>query len=366
VLERDELEHLGVVAARLEQERAHAVGHHLGFLAEVDAVAKQPREQARPRDPRAQLLVAARRADQDPGAGAQAKIDRVIGGGVARVQRDHHVHRRRRDAAQIALDEGQADAAGTLGDAVAQRDQVGAQLDADDPRHAAEAAAQMLVHGEGQVALAAAVVDDADRLGADRRRRGQRVERVIEDLEELLDLAPLARHRRHQPMRAVGDPELGPERQIERQPSFARAVVRRHGDALPPGVVDVRRRPLVPSQRDLALLADEQLRVAAGRVQRRVREGRRAERIDEGRDRGDAFVDRLVGRDVARRMGGDERQRPLALQRDEANADRLRLAARGAILGENERLERSVVDARAQRGKERGERRRTGRWRGRR
>src|SRR6187455_1602306 len=82
VLERDELEHLRLVAAGLEQQGAHAVGHHLGLLAEVDAVPQQPREQARPRELWPELLVAARRADEDRGACAHAEVDRVIGRGV--------------------------------------------------------------------------------------------------------------------------------------------------------------------------------------------------------------------------------------------------------------------------------------------
>ena len=43
-----------------EGKRAQAVGHHLGFLAEVDAVSKQRRERSRARHLRPQLLVAAR------------------------------------------------------------------------------------------------------------------------------------------------------------------------------------------------------------------------------------------------------------------------------------------------------------------
>src|SRR6478735_9940460 len=54
VLERDELEHLRLVASGLEQQGAHAVGHHLGLLAEMDAVPEQPGEQARPRELRPQ------------------------------------------------------------------------------------------------------------------------------------------------------------------------------------------------------------------------------------------------------------------------------------------------------------------------
>ena len=96
-------------------------------------------------------------------AGAQAEVERVVGRRVAGVQGDHDVDRFGREAAQVALHEAQALASRSLGGAVAQLDQVGAQLDAGDLRRHAEAAAQVLVHGEGEVALAAAEVDDAQR-----------------------------------------------------------------------------------------------------------------------------------------------------------------------------------------------------------
>src|SRR5664280_354817 len=60
VLERDELEDLGRVADRLEQQHAQAVRHHLGLLAEMDAMAQQGLERPRARHLRPQLLVAAR------------------------------------------------------------------------------------------------------------------------------------------------------------------------------------------------------------------------------------------------------------------------------------------------------------------
>src|ERR1019366_9464081 len=59
VLQRDELEHLGLVTCGFEQQRAQAVGHHLRFLSEVDAMAKQRPERRRARHLRAQFLVTA-------------------------------------------------------------------------------------------------------------------------------------------------------------------------------------------------------------------------------------------------------------------------------------------------------------------
>jgi hypothetical protein len=75
---------------------------------------------------RAQLLVAAGRAADDRRAAADAHVDGVIGGGVAGVQRDHHVHRARRIAAHVALLEAQALQAEPADDAVAQAHHVGA------------------------------------------------------------------------------------------------------------------------------------------------------------------------------------------------------------------------------------------------
>src|SRR5450755_1152879 len=44
VFQRHEFEHFGVVASGFEQQGAKAVGHHLGFLAEMDAVTEQGAE----------------------------------------------------------------------------------------------------------------------------------------------------------------------------------------------------------------------------------------------------------------------------------------------------------------------------------
>ena len=195
-------------------------------------------------------------------------------------------------------------------------------------RRDAEAPAQVLVDGERQVALAAAVVDDADRRRAVAARRAgkassawSRTSRNLSICRHLRAIDGTSRWLR------VGDAELGQERQVERQAARARAVVRREASTSP---ARRRRRPavarvaaLVPAQRRLALLADEQLRVAAGRVQRRVRERGRVGRVERGGDLGDAVVDAEIAGHVARRVGRDERQRRLALQRDQADANAL-------------------------------------------
>ena len=212
----------------------------------------------------------------------------MVGRGVARVQRDHDVHRRRRDALQVALDEREAGAVRARGDAVAELDQLGAQLDAGDLRRDAEAAAQVLVDGEGEIALAAAVVDDAQRArrrGAFSRRR-QRIERVVEDLEELVDLAPLARHRRNQAVARVGEAELDQPGQIERQAARALAIVRRLGRQRRRRAVGIGRADM-PPQRRTTLPADEQMAVGAVRAQRRMGERRGARRVEMLGDGGD-------------------------------------------------------------------------------
>jgi hypothetical protein len=74
---------------------------------------------------RPQLLVAARRGDQDPGVGAQAEVERMVGRGVAGMERDHHVDRSRLEAAQVTLDEAQSLAARPGRGGIAEGHQVG-------------------------------------------------------------------------------------------------------------------------------------------------------------------------------------------------------------------------------------------------
>ena len=185
---------------------------------------KQRPERRRARHLRAQFLVTAGRADKHLRAGAQAEVDGVVGRRVAGVQRDHDVDRFRFETAQVALHKTQPFAARAFSGAVAEIDEIGAQFDARDLGRDAEAPAQMLVHGKGEIALAAAEVDDANR-SAGAKRGG--VQCAIEHLQKLVDLFPLARHRRNEAMSRVGDAEIDEKGQVERQRATLRSVVRR-------------------------------------------------------------------------------------------------------------------------------------------
>ncbi len=163
VLQRDELEHLGLITAGFEVQRTQAVGDHFRLLAQVQAVLQHRLEQHRALDLQTNLFVAARRAHDDRRAGADAGVDRVIGGDVAGMQGDHHVQFARRDAAHIPAFEHQPRVFQARSGGVAQGHHVFAQL---DTRHFAlglEGVAQVIVDSEGQVALARTKVGNTHR-----------------------------------------------------------------------------------------------------------------------------------------------------------------------------------------------------------
>ena len=145
---------------------------------------------------RAQLLVAARRATMIAGAGAHAEVDRVVGRGVAGVQRDHHVDAPRRVPAHVALLEAQAGACRARRRRRCRDATRSARSSTPvDFGATAEASAQVVVHGEGQVALAGAEVDDADRrraFAAQRRRRRARASNTSRNLSICLHLRAIA------------------------------------------------------------------------------------------------------------------------------------------------------------------------------
>jgi hypothetical protein len=270
--------------------------------------------------------------------GAQAQVERVVGRGVAGVQGDHHVDRLGHDAAQVALHEAQPFALRARGGFVAQRDQLGAQLDAGHLGSTAEAPAQVRMHREREVALARAVVDDARRDGVVAAHAGV-VERVLQHLEELVDLLPLARHRRHQAMALVGDAEIDPERQVQRQRPNLGTVVRLPR-RLGRGAHGTRR----AHQRLPALLAETQLQLGIAGVQRRVRERRLAVLVEQGNDSGTAGGGIEVACQVAGRVAVDERERGLAAQLDRPDAHALQVARASPVLREHQRHQAPVAD----------------------
>ncbi|MNH10859.1 hypothetical protein D3C79_703490 [compost metagenome] len=154
MLKRDELEHLGLVTTGFQIQRAQAVGEHLGLLPQMQAVLQHRLQQARAVQLRANLLVTARRAHDDRGVATDSGVDRVIGGNVAGMQGDHHLDGLGYYAAHVTALKLQARMLQTRSRCIAQIDHVLTQLHPSHLGCAAQAVAQVVVHGEGQVALA--------------------------------------------------------------------------------------------------------------------------------------------------------------------------------------------------------------------
>ena len=280
---------------------------------------------------RADLLVAAGRAHDDRRAGTQPEMDGVVGGGVAGMQRDHHVQPCGRVAAHVALVELQAGQPVPGGDPVAQRDHVLAQFDAGDVRLPA-LANQPLVHRKGQIALARAEVGHMN-IGA----RGQRaaLQGRAHHLDEFVDLLPLARHRRHQlalALHVVGHAQVGPVRPVQRQMALLFLVVRgRHGGR--PGGGEP-----AHAQAGLALAAEGQLDLLGAGLQMGV-----LERLaQQGGDVRQALVQRVVLRHVLGRVAPQERQLALAAQQHLAHRQPLRCFLRADVAGQQQLDEAAI------------------------
>jgi hypothetical protein len=352
VLQRDKLEHLRVVAVRLQQQRAQPVGDHLGLLAQVDAMLQHRLEQLWQLHLRTDLLVAARRAHDDGCARADAGVQRVIGGGVAGVQRNHDVEALRHEAADVAGLEAQAVEPAFGDGVVAQLDEIRPQLDADDvecTRCAAGLAAQVVVQREREVALAGTEVDDVERR---RRADAGRLERVRHHLDELVDLLPLARHRGHEFVARRGDAQFREEGRVQAQEAVLLAVVLRAvlvaggDDGGTRGVLRRTARDRARAvQRVAALAAHHQLQLGVLREQVRVREARANQR----RDGVDCVRHRLVLRDVLRPMLEDERQAALAAQHQRPRGHALQVVALGCRLAEQHARDAAIRDPLRQR-----------------
>ena len=155
----DELEDLRFVARPFQQRRTQSIGDELRVALQQDAVAQRIREHGRRDELRAHLLLAARRDDDQFRARRDALGDGVIRGGVARVQGDKHL-----DALQLRGVDGAGLKAKFIqsalaGDAVAEVNEFGSRLDAANVHRARSLAIEPVIRGEGEVALAAAHVD---------------------------------------------------------------------------------------------------------------------------------------------------------------------------------------------------------------
>ena len=248
-------------------------------------------------------------------------MDGVVGGDVAGVQGDHHIEVGGVVVAHIPLLVVHALQPQLGDDALAQLDQVIAQLDTGDARVAPHRVAQPVVHGEGQVALARAEIDHVQGLaiGQRRLRHGRR-----EHLEEFVDLLPLARHGRDELALRVGDAQLAQEgaREIEQAVLVAVVGLSRFGG--PTRLSGGGTGELAHAHAGLALLADGQLHLFGGREQVGVAEGARAQPLTE---QAQAFVRRQVLGDVLGGKAQQEAQVRLAAQLDGAHHDALQALA---------------------------------------
>src|SRR2546423_11985058 len=160
VLGRDELEDLHAVACAFEQERAQRVGHGLGLALKQNPVAQDAAQRFGRAHLRPQLLVTARRGDDDRGSGLDALEYCVVGRRVAGVERDEQVGARQREVLNETGLKLQAVEARAPRYLVAQFDKLGARLDAGNVRADARRVVEVVVDGEGQVTLARAHVND--------------------------------------------------------------------------------------------------------------------------------------------------------------------------------------------------------------
>ena len=183
----------------LELEAAQHVGDLAAELARVQRVAPElAQRRARQRQ---RLVLAQHAGNLGLAAGhqhhvarvaRQAEGDRVVGRGVAGVQRGHDIdlgrdlvrgHRllhRGRDKAHAIEAQPSGQLAGAL-------DQLGAGLDAVDPADLALGEEQVVEH-EAQIRLAGAMVDQADVAA----RRQRLLQQRLDELQQVIDLLELA------------------------------------------------------------------------------------------------------------------------------------------------------------------------------
>ncbi len=294
-------------------------------------------QERRHRHLRTHFLVAARRAQDDRGPGAQAVVDRVVGGDVAGVQRDHHVQAGGRVVAHVAGVEAQAIELVALGGGVAQVHQRLAQLHAGD-LGATALADQPVMHREGQVALAAAEVVHPHRLGRIAPAQAGVGQRRGEHLDETVDLAPLARHRRDQPVLRVGHAQVVPERALQRQQAMLLAVVLlgvRVRGGVRALVVGGRAGAAHPQQAAVAaaLGLDGELRLLGAGVQVRVLEGTGGDQAVQQRRH---LGQRVVLGDVAGGVAPDQLQVRLAAQHHRAGQHLLEIGLGAAVAAQRQ------------------------------
>ncbi len=134
-----------------------------------------------------QLMLAAGDGEDVLRALLDRVVQGVVGGGVAGVECDHHVHPLavQHVLRDVRVHEAQSAVAVFFGDGVAVRDHVRFQVVADDGYVHAPFDGEIVIEDEGQITFAAAEVQDRDRLPVAVR------EGLVDQLDEAVDLPVL-------------------------------------------------------------------------------------------------------------------------------------------------------------------------------
>ena len=163
VLELDELDHLHVVADGAEKLGPRGVGHLGGKPLTQGAVAEQ-RIERRARELGEQLVLAARHGEDHRRTGTNGAVEGVVGGGIAGMEADDEVDSlERRVPRDVAHLEPEAVGAERAGERLAVIHHVSLEVETDDLDLALMDDREQIVEREGQVRLAGAEVDDAER-----------------------------------------------------------------------------------------------------------------------------------------------------------------------------------------------------------
>jgi hypothetical protein len=163
MLSGDEFEHLGYIALRFEQHRANAVSDGFGGAFEHYGMFQDPCEQFGRPQLLLDLVMAARSSDDDLSISGDTFVDRVVGGGVARVEGDQNIDISEFGFGNRALNEVEPVEAAGFCDVVAEQNEFGAEFDAcdrDTRCRRGRPRSQIIVQSEGKVALAGAHIDD--------------------------------------------------------------------------------------------------------------------------------------------------------------------------------------------------------------
>ena len=233
VLALDELHDVDAVALQPHQRGPQRVGQGVGQPLAQDAVPGEHgvrRGRRRPAELRGHVVVAAGRGEHQRRLPLDRAGQRLVGRGVAGVQGEHHLGRSGRARPRRSC-RPRTSRPGRARRRPPRCARATARLTSTPVRWTGQPAdvGEEALGGEGQVGVAAAQVDDPQRLLGCRRPQLALVDRLgdrgVEQPEELLDLAVLVLPARLHPAVGVAEPERAEQRVVLRQQPVLVAVV---------------------------------------------------------------------------------------------------------------------------------------------